>query len=47
MYRYGGWTMSGGYLIGVDLGTTFAKCVLYDIEGAVVAEEQKMMEIIY
>jgi xylulokinase len=39
--------MSGGYLIGVDLGTTFAKCVLYDIEGAVVAEEQKMMEIIY
>jgi xylulokinase len=35
------------YLIGIDLGTTLAKCVMYDEIGNAVAELQKEMEITY
>ena len=37
--------MSEQYFIGIDLGTTLAKCVIYDGEGNVTAEEQKEMII--
>jgi xylulokinase len=39
--------MALNYLIGIDLGTTMAKCVLYDQNGKAVSEEQKEMEIDY
>jgi xylulokinase len=39
--------MGTAYLIGVDLGTTMAKCAVYDITGQVVAESQREMEIRY
>lgn len=35
------------YLIGVDLGTTLAKCVIYDEQGNAISEAQKEMKIIY
>ncbi len=39
--------MSLRYLIGIDLGTTMAKCVIYDETGNVKAEAQKKMVISY
>ena len=33
--------MSLRYLIGIDLGTTMAKCVIYDETGDVKADAQK------
>lgn len=39
--------MSMKYLIGIDLGTTTAKCVIYDEFGKVEAEAQREMEISY
>ncbi len=39
--------MSKEYLIGIDLGTTLAKCVIYDAAGAVLAEAQEAMRIRY
>ena len=39
--------MSDQYFIGIDLGTTMAKCVIYDGEGNVIAEGQKEMIISY
>ncbi len=39
--------MSIRYLIGIDLGTTLAKCAIYDENGGVISEEQKEMEVIY
>ena len=39
--------MSKEYLIGIDLGTTLAKCVIYDSAGAVLAEAQEAMRIRY
>jgi len=39
--------MSVRYLIGIDLGTTTAKCVVYDEFGEVLGEAQKDMEISY
>jgi xylulokinase len=35
------------YLIGIDLGTTSAKCAIYEETGSVVAEATREMEIIY
>ena len=35
------------YFIGIDLGTTAAKCAIYEETGRVVAEAQKEMEILY
>ena len=35
------------YLIGVDLGTTLAKCVIYDEQGNAISEAQEEMKIIY
>jgi xylulokinase len=35
------------YVIGIDLGTTMAKCAIYDSTGQVVAEAQREMEILY
>jgi xylulokinase len=35
------------YLIGIDLGTTLAKCVIYDEAGKAAAEAQREMEIVY
>lgn len=35
------------YLIGIDLGTTLAKCVIYDEKGRAKAEAQKEMEVTY
>ena len=35
------------YLIGIDLGTTVAKCAIYDEQGNSISEAQKEMEIIY
>jgi len=35
------------YFIGVDLGTTAAKCVIYEDTGRVVSEARKEMKIIY
>ena len=35
------------YLIGIDLGTTAAKCVIYDESGGAVAERTREMEIAY
>ena len=35
------------YLIGIDLGTTMAKCAIYKENGSVVAEAQREMEIVY
>jgi xylulokinase len=39
--------MTERYLIGIDLGTTAAKCVVYDSTGTVMAEAEKNMEISY
>jgi xylulokinase len=39
--------MSLRYLIGIDLGTTMAKCVIYDETGDVKADAQKEMVISY
>ncbi len=39
--------MSRRCLMGVDLGTTTAKCAVYDTEGAVVAEATQDMEVRY
>ena len=39
--------MARRYLIGIDLGTTTAKCAVYDTGGAVVAEATQDMEIRY
>ncbi|HJX39897.1 MAG TPA: FGGY family carbohydrate kinase, partial [Anaerolineales bacterium] len=39
--------MSKEYLIGIDLGTTLAKCAIYDAGGAVLAEAQEAMRIRY
>lgn len=39
--------MARNYIIGIDLGTTSAKCVIYDNEGNVAAEASKEMEIAY
>ena len=39
--------MATKYLLGIDLGTTMAKCVIYEETGKVVSEAQKEMEIIY
>ena len=39
--------MSEEYLIGIDLGTTLAKCVIYDAAGTVLAEAQEAMRIRY
>ena len=39
--------MSRRYLIGIDLGTTTAKCAVYDTAGAVVAEATEDMRIRY
>jgi xylulokinase len=39
--------MSKEYLIGIDLGTTLAKCVVYDAAGTVLAEAQEAMRIRY
>ncbi len=39
--------MSVRYLIGIDLGTTAAKCVVYDENGTVVSEAQQEMRILY
>ena len=39
--------MSVRYLIGIDLGTTTAKCVVYDEFGEVKGEAQKDMQISY
>lgn len=39
--------MSKDCLIGIDLGTTLAKCVLYDASGAVLAEAQEAMRLRY
>jgi xylulokinase len=39
--------MSKEYLIGIDLGTTLAKCAIYDGAGAVLAEAQQAMRIRY
>ncbi|MEW5818480.1 MAG: FGGY family carbohydrate kinase, partial [Spirochaetota bacterium] len=39
--------MSLKYLMGIDLGTTVAKCVIYDELGGVKAEAQKEMVIVY
>ncbi len=35
------------YLVGIDLGTTMAKCVIYDAEGGPLAEAQEQMRIRY
>ena len=35
------------YLIGIDLGTTLAKCVMYNEQGKSVSEAQREMKIIY
>lgn len=35
------------YLIGIDLGTTEAKCVIYDEEGRSISEAKQEMNIIY
>lgn len=39
--------MARRYLIGIDLGTTSAKCVIYDDEGNVAAEASRDMVITY
>ncbi|TFG60505.1 MAG: xylulose kinase, partial [Spirochaetales bacterium] len=39
--------MAQRYLIGIDLGTTSAKCVIYDVEGNVAAEASRDMVITY
>lgn len=39
--------MSSGYLLGVDLGTTLAKCAVYDLNGDRISEGQREMQIIY
>jgi sugar (pentulose or hexulose) kinase len=39
--------MSKEYLIVIDLGTTLAKCAIYDAGGAVLAEAQEAMRIRY
>ena len=40
-------SMAVNYFIGIDLGTTLAKCVIYDEAAHAVAESQKMMDIVY
>src|SRR4030042_665032 len=37
--------MSKDYVRGIDLGTTLAKCVIYDLEGNLAAEAQEAMRI--
>jgi xylulokinase len=39
--------MSKDYVLGIDLGTTLAKCVIYDLEGNLAAEAQEAMRIRY
>ena len=39
--------MSGSYVLGIDLGTTLAKCAVYDLEGNLAAEAQEAMQIRY
>jgi xylulokinase len=39
--------MSKNYLVGIDLGTTLAKCAVYDLEGNLAAEAQEAMQIRY
>ncbi len=39
--------MTPKYVIGIDLGTTLAKCVIYDESGTAVAEAQREMKIVY
>ena len=39
--------MSGRYVLGIDLGTTHAKCAIYDLEGNLAAEAQEEMRIRY
>jgi len=39
--------MSSGYLIGIDLGTTLAKGVIYDLEGNSIAEATEKMNTVF
>jgi xylulokinase len=39
--------MSKEYVLGIDLGTTLAKCAVYDLEGNLAAEAQEAMRIRY